>query len=114
MGYVGRLFKYDDHSPSVPLGGYHVFPYSPVSPLPYSYASPSAASRRFFHVAGSGFCAEVTQVNSISVSPIPPLDAAGALHEVVRCQSSQASQSIHYPRNLAQARGWRLLYLVAE
>jgi len=36
------------------------------------------------------------------------------LHEVSGCQSSPASQSVHYPRNSAYAEGRRLLYLVAE
>jgi hypothetical protein len=43
------------------------------------------------------------------------VDCSTPLHEVVRCQSSQASQSIHYPRNSeCYPKGWRLLYLVAS
>src|SRR5512147_2048052 len=57
---------------------YSPSPYSPVSSLPYSYDLPIDAARRFFKVLRiqyldlcSVFVDEVTQVNSISVSPIP-------------------------------------------
>ena len=65
--------------------------------------------------------AEVTRVNTIPACrqagqyPLSPPNRQGALHEVIRCQSSQASQSIHYPRNHWDYQwGWRLLYLVAS
>ena len=48
----------------------------------------------------SVFVAEVTQVNKISLTPLfTPIESGWPVAWGIRCQSSQASQSIHYPRN---------------
>jgi hypothetical protein len=94
---------------------------------------PSDAARRFFKglriqpldvmywnfstLTCSGCVAEVTQVNTIAVSPIqcPGFPGYWNVAWGFRCQSSQASQSIHDPRNSeCYSKGWRLLYLVAS
>ena len=75
--FLWAVFKYDDYTPLVPLAGFPSLAHSPVSSLPCSYGLPTDAAASIFLRKGfsiswirSVFVGEVTQVNSISVSPI--------------------------------------------
>ena len=80
--------------------------YSPVSSLLYSYACLARLTPRFFTVLASFPLRwlRLTVFQYPLSKKSPKYDSLTCLHEVVQCQSSPASQSVHYPRNSATRR----------